>query len=320
MKLTDNAKLFPIFYHRLRNTWPIWYYLINREPRLIWQKHTKTTDLKHIQKEIIQSLNRDGIAIIDFSQLFGDPSLFQSMQKHTHELLNLWHTDTAMRAEIMAEKKSPSSKKGYDKDFLIPLWGGAWTTPILTADHLFTNFFLNERLLEIIAGYIGLAPKLNSFSLQSTIIVPPNSPESLSQRWHRDPEDKKMCKVFMYLSDVDDEGTGPFKYIKGSQLGGRWRNIFPQRPPAGRYPEIGAVEKIVPREDIKLCTGKAGTIIFADTSGLHKGGYSTVKARLMFIAGFVSKASYMPIKYKIPDDTDLNGLSKLARYAVKRTS
>jgi ectoine hydroxylase-related dioxygenase (phytanoyl-CoA dioxygenase family) len=132
----------------------------------------------------------------------------------------------------------------------------------------------------------------------STIVVPIDSEAYLSQRWHRDPEDKKLVKVFMYINDVD-EGTGPFTYVVGSQYGGKWRYLFPQRPPAGSYPIQGGVEKIVKQSDIKVCVAPAGTIIFCDTSGLHKGGFSTEKSRLMSMSCFVSSASRYPKNYTL---------------------
>lgn len=166
----------------------------------------------------------------------------------------------------------------------------------LDAENPFIRFSLSKKIHNIAGDYLKLKPLFNSFYLMSTIVVPGGSEEYLSQRWHRDPEDKKLVKVFLYLNDVD-EGTGPFTYIKGSQYGGKWRNVFPQRPPAGSYPPAGEVEKIIPQSDVKICTALAGTIIFCDTSGLHKGGFSTERSRLMSMSCFVSEASKYPKNY-----------------------
>ena len=126
-----------------------------------------------------------------------------------------------------------------------------------------------------------------------------------------------MCKFFIYLNDVD-ETSGPFTYVKGSNLGGRWRNVYPQRPPMGSYPLAGAVDAVVSATDVRPCTGKAGTVIFADTSGLHKGGYATAKERIMFMAGFITSASQRGVFYTYgPDISEaMANMDEQARFAA----
>jgi len=123
---------------------------------------------------------------------------------------------------------------------------------------------------------------------RASVISSGTSPQQ-SQGWHRDPGDKKICKIFLYVNDVD-ETAGPFMYVRGSQYGGVYRRFFPQRLPRGYYPPEGAVEKIIPSTEIQTLTGKAGTIIFADTTGIHRGGYATKKERIMFTAAYSSGA------------------------------
>jgi hypothetical protein len=110
-----------------------------------------------------------------------------------------------------------------------------------------------------------------------------------SQNWHRDGEDRQVLKIFIYLNDVDEE-TGPFMYVKESIKGLKYGKLFPQRPPEGSYPNE-SVDKAVSPEDIKLCLGKAGTVIFCDTTGLHRGGYAFSKERTMFTASYQASSS-----------------------------
>ena len=46
-----------------------------------------------------------------------------------------------------------------------------------------------------------------------------------SQRWHRDPDDDHIVKMFIYLSDVAEE-AGPFEYVRDSAAGGRYGDLF----------------------------------------------------------------------------------------------
>jgi hypothetical protein len=126
-----------------------------------------------------------------------------------------------------------------------------------------------------------------------------------------------MCKMFVYLSDVT-EGAGPFVYVRGSQRGGKWRSLFPQRPGKGYYPPDGTVDALIPRGEREACLGRAGTVIFADTSGLHKGGFARDTERLMFTAGYCSSAAYGKRLYHLPkEEKELSALSPEALFSLR---
>ena len=276
-------------YYEIRNLEPIWKFL-NRGEIGEWKK--ENTKLDEEQKRIVGELSQNGIAFSNVEKL-GFLDLFLLLQKYTNEKLQ----SQEIINEIEFKKNSPKGKKG-EKTFFIYLFGGDKGMGKIDRENPFLKFSLSKKITDIAGGYLKLKPVFNSFYLMSTIIVSKDSQEYLSQRWHRDPEDKKIVKVFMYLNDVDG-GAGPFTYIKGSQYGGKWRHLFPQRPPAGSYPPAGGVEKVISESDIKICTAPAGTIIFCDTSGLHKGGFSTEKSRLMSMSCFVSSASKYPKNYDL---------------------
>jgi hypothetical protein len=158
------------------------------------------------------------------------------------------------------------------------------------------------------------------FTSLLNIVSPVGDAEPVSsQRWHRDPEDKKLCKMFIYLSDVD-ENAGPFSYIAESHADGRWRRLFPQKPPQGHIDiSEAAIKSAVPKENIKVATAKAGTIIFCDTVGIHRGGHARSKTRLMFSSGFCSPASLWATKFVYPRDFEfrISHLDKAAQYAIR---
>ena len=181
----------------------------------------------------------------------------------------------------------------------------------------FVLFALHKKILGVVNSYMELFTKFVTFTLDLTTPVAADAKPERSQLWHRDPEDKKMCKVFLYLSDVD-ETAGPFTYIMESHYGGRWRRKFPPRFPRGYYPPIGMVEKTIPGQYFKICTARTGTIIFCDTSGLHRGGYATQKTRTMFTAAFSSSASPRPVQYSIPQNLRTPELDEAASYAISR--
>ena len=94
----------------------------------------------------------------------------------------------------------------------------------------------------------------------------------LSQRWHRDPEDRRKIRTFLYFSDVDTD-AGAMEYLVGSHVGGPYEHVFPWKDPLGiPYPPDGEVERQIPASQRVILKGPPGTLIFCDTAGFHRGG------------------------------------------------
>ena len=98
-----------------------------------------------------------------------------------------------------------------------------------------------------------------------------------TQVYHRDPDDWRFLKVFIYLTDVGTE-TGPHAYVRGSHLtAGRIRS-HPYAPQQlmERY---GA-------DNIQLIVGPRGTAFLADTWGIHSGQVPRRAPRLILQAQY----------------------------------
>ena len=76
-------------------------------------------------------------------------------------------------------------------------------------------------------------------------------------------------------------------------------------------------DQIIPREDVAVMVGKAGTLIFCDTTGLHRGGFAVEGHRLMYTSVYASSASLWPIRYSYPAKFDPSGLAPEVRFAVE---
>lgn len=264
-------------YFWVRSWWPVWFYALNRKNRALYRKYQQ--ELTPVQKRITADLRCDGIAIAHIDELFPDKQILPVLQKYTENRL--------AEADIKTHKS-----------FLKNVWDAA---PSLHFDNPFIALAIDSSILDCVNSYMGMLTKFYYFTLNITTPVPIGAAAVQSQQWHRDPEDKKLCKVFLYLSDVD-EAAGPFIYIKGSHHGGPWRTLFPQCPPRGSLPPEHAIEKMIAKNYWHTGTGKAGTLIFCDTSGLHRGGYATQKNRIMFTAGYCSQATAWPIRFHYPEN------------------
>lgn len=283
-------------YYVIRTSWPVWFYVLNMQGRRLFKESGHTLNVT--EKQVVQDLKHNGIALTSLKELFPESDMLQVLQEYSEQLM-------------------PHAKRHPDKTFLVRVFESKLNYD-LDYDNPFTKLVVSDRVLGVVNSYMEMFSRFFYYSLNLTTPVPGASPMK-SQRWHRDNEDKKMCKVFIYLTDVD-ENSGPFTYVPGSQHGGKWRTVLPPRPPRSFYPPEGEVERLIPRSEMKICTGKAGTVIFCDTSGLHYGGYASKNNRLMFTAEYSSKASFILNKYEIAPNLKerLPSLSKAAQFALSK--
>ena len=111
-----------------------------------------------------------------------------------------------------------------------------------------------------------------------------------SQKWHRDPESKKMIKLFLIIKKVNIS-NGPTEFVKASHKTSNnfyLRNIFRNKTivPKDFYQE----EFLDNKANVFKAIGDEGEVILMDTSGFHRGGFCE-EDRL------IANITYMPCKY-----------------------
>lgn len=158
--------------------------------------------------------------------------------------------------------------------------------------------------------YMNMVPRYVGSSFWHTKPAPSDD-RVYSQMWHRDYNDRRLVKIFLYLNDVGDN-NGFFEYMTGTHIHGPQGKSFDQIGPDGfrAYPDQQAIEKLandagtlklsdVPKDKhsgdaapwhgkIKVvqCQAPAGTLIFADTFGVHRGGYVKAGHRDMIMSTY----------------------------------
>lgn len=93
-----------------------------------------------------------------------------------------------------------------------------------------------------------------------------------AQLFHRDIDDLRFCKLFVYLSDVDEE-SGPHVYVPTSHRSSKSLE-------ARRHTDE-EVERAFGREAPRAMCGPAGTSFMANTFGFHKGLVPKSRPRLL---------------------------------------
>lgn len=136
----------------------------------------------------------------------------------------------------------------------------------------FNKVFSTNQLNSLYAKYISSSTK-NNFVMANRVIAVDGNLGS-GGGWHRDTMGRRQLKYILYLTDVD-VSNGAFEYVPGSHRPkDKWRiNKFLGKPlsnPRYTNEDIETVMKELGYQSKKVI-GKAGTLLIADTSGLHRG-------------------------------------------------
>ena len=228
---------------------------------------------------MLADLRERGIAIVSWDDLIGDAGLWQRLQGEMDDFV---HTASEQLAAGQVDGR---------KDYLIRgMPHGTGVKGVLQADGPWIELGVGDAVLGIVNAYRGFETKLYDFDQWYTIPVGEGRERIISQQWHRDPLEPHIVKVFLYFSDVDEQ-AGPFEYIPESTEGAKYGRLWPLVPGESRYPPDGAVDEAIPANERMLATGPAGTLIFCDTGGFHRGGYALGKPRILSTFTYVSPES-----------------------------
>ena len=283
-----------------------WRYGYNFSPSISFA--TKLgNQLNQVETNIVENLNKNGIAFSNVDDLLGKNSSFTELNSVVNNILE-------NRKEELAQLKVRANDENTigNKTFNLELLGSELT---FDTDNIFARFALNESLLNIANTYFQMYAKLRYYNVWKTFAS--NGSPRESQLWHFDREDRYILKVFLYLSDVDD-GAGPFTYAPETHKKGKLSNLEPKYFIEGGVHRTTdeQMNEVFPKDKWVKGTGKKGTIIFADTRGFHKGGEARTNDRLMFTCMFTSPASESKKLIKYPADLNLKNLTEKQKKAL----
>jgi Phytanoyl-CoA dioxygenase (PhyH) len=257
-------------------------------------------------EQVLEAFRRDGIAVARFTDLFAA----ELWQDATADITPFVDSTTELAADLSKKKRAKRKeevivRRFFSKDGDVPRY--SLSDPWL-------RIAASDSVLDIVNGYTGQPRKLTYVDNWYTVPYPHATKRVASQRWHRDPEDDHIVKMFIYFNDVDEE-AGPFEYVRDSAAGGKYGDLFPGND--GVYPPGDELEAAVDPEDRMTMNGPAGTVIFCDTAGFHRGGFARTKPRILMVATFLREIAWRgKRRFEVDFEGRAETLSEQARQAL----
>ena len=246
------------YFHNAKRTWRAW--------------QTQNSLSNHV-KQVAREIRDKGIVVGPANSYLGDEGR-KALVEASASVLKL-----SQSGDVKAIVANGLATE--DKDYLVRVvpWEmqHAGDSPLL-------KVALDKKLLEIVAAYLEMWPRLHAIG--AWLNFPTEDEAKEAQLWHRDPEDMKIIKVFIYLNDVGAE-NGPFCYIPKTHPFSSGAGTVPLHKDRKRILDDEMIS-VLPKESWITCMGPANTMIIADTVGFHRGGKPTKGARLLITFTYTS--------------------------------
>src|SRR5271156_911152 len=288
-----------------------WY--ISRNPQSQKQFAKQSPTLTAGQRELVESLTTKGVAAASVGQAGVESGDWSALQEKIGEFARL-STDRISAATTSYSDKLDLGSLEHNRerfrrffrdkseakldDYILKMIP---ENSVHSLNHPLLAIGLSAPVLRVVSSYMNLWPKLIYTDAWYSIPMDPGKRIG-SQQWHRDPEDKQMVKVYLYFSEID-ESAGAMEYILGTSnaVGGHGTEIGEWKAAgANLYPSGELVEQTFPAAQHFYCSGPVGTLLFCDTTELHRGGISRSKPRVVATWTFVTPASRYQHRFTVP--------------------
>lgn len=156
-------------------------------------------------------------------------------------------------------------------------------------------------LLQAASLYLGCKPTISNLSIWWSLVADGTAQEA--ENFHRDVDDWRFVKFFLYLSDVDTD-AGPHHFVRGSHRRARFLKK--------RRLTDAEVRGVFGDQDMLVIQGRTGDAFLEDTFGIHKGQPPKLRNRLLLQVEYsinpVAVYAYDPIPMHSRVDPYINRL------------
>jgi hypothetical protein len=232
----------------------------------------KTLPARPEWQEASRKLGRDGY--VDVSSL---------IDRGLAEAVALVGQDKVSRLDELANKQQKDHKSFWVSLLDEDLVNGAFAT-----DHPFVRYALQPGVLRILGDFMHELPQLSDVVL--TLSRPTaNKTLSYSQLWHLDHDDKRVCKLFIYLTDVRDTADGPLTFIP-APASRRFRNTLKSHMSDDRV--FASVDRSAVKE---MIAPRLTSFIVNTARCLHMGSrILSDRTRLLYTATYIQPPRMYP--------------------------
>ena len=275
-----------------RHFTPTWRYVFNLKSTLAYRKTAHPLSAE--AQRVVGALSQDGVAVTSAAQLLNGNNLFDELRTAVEQLEVDW-TD-----KLATERQQAQSYDPKRKTFILQMLG---TKPTLDPTSIYARFALQPAILELANAYFEMYTQLRFYNVWHTLRTEAAPRES--QLWHRDRDDHRILKLFVYLSDIDSS-AGALTYATGTHTNGQ-RRANPEFSMEGTVKRTTdeQMARVVPATQWLTAAGTEGTLVFADTSGFHKGGLARSRDRLQYVCMFTSPTAQVEELFQRPAQLDL---------------
>ena len=273
---------------RARNRWSrIWAILNRSSIRLVtrlavdvWNFRERRARLQQAPAVTVPPQELENLKTQGFCEIQLDTAQTSALLKHGAEMM--------ARAEDLKRRQLTKTKDAV----WIRLSDEDRAAQKLTPDHPLVAFALQQRLLAIASAYLNEPALLNYVVL--TLSTPMQGGPQVSQLWHQDCDDVRMLKVFVYLTDVENDDDGPFTFVDAS-ISKMVPNQFFKR----HLPDSKVGLKVL--ASVKKMIRKKGSVFVVDTSRCYHMGSRVGEGhhRLMYTALYTAAPCLHPIETPI---------------------
>src|SRR6478752_443115 len=283
-----------------------WRWGINAAPSMRFRTDGGASHLTDAGRETVETLRRDGVAVTTMHDLLGSDELMDAVRDRVESLIEANGVELASRAARLRDPDVAAVDKRYLLEMLGPL-------PAVRSEDPLARLVAHPRVRGVAEAYSRMRLRVYDFNAWYNLANEGDATQS--QRWHRDlPEDHDIVKVFVYVRDVP-EGAGPLSYVVGSHVKpGRYLDLPTEWDGIGHRVADEQVESVFGLDSIATVPGKAGTVVFADTRGLHRGGWARTEDRVVVQGLYASRSCNRPGSLLADPDEDRTAL--LADYAL----
>lgn len=191
------------------------------QKRVLW--HVNRSPLKHVVKRLKLSLNGGEVRrrrelLSQVADAEPVAKFLKALERDGYVILDdlvpLQARQALLEAAEELVRSNVTSSNAFESN-KSALWSHlierAMTGGQLSADHAMTRFALLPEVIVLVSRMFGMVPRLDYVTV--THSVPVEEELAYSQLWHRDHDDVRVLKLFVYLTDVSDENDGPFSFI-----------------------------------------------------------------------------------------------------------